>query len=56
MNGLPIAILSIYGYFILCWIVNLVQLLSCNFDAPWRDEVVHAIGLLGPAAGITVWM
>lgn len=47
--------IAIWGYFVVCWVVNLVMLLSCDFQEPWKDEIVHAIGLIGPAAGITVW-
>lgn len=56
-SGLGIALIPIimWGYFGLCWIVNLVQLLHCDFEGPWKQEIIHAIGLVGPAAGITVW-
>lgn len=39
------------------WVINLVQLLRCDFAAPWRDEIIHGIGvLIPPAALFTVWM
>ena len=53
--GLAFAPLLIWGYFLVCWIVNLVILLKCDFEGPWKEEIIHAIGLIGPAAGITVW-
>jgi hypothetical protein len=46
---------AVWLYFIVSWIINLVKLISCDFEGPWKDEIVHAIGLIGPAAGITVW-
>jgi len=39
------------------WVINLFQLLNCDFYSPWRDEIIHGIGLLVPPASlITVWM
>jgi len=46
----------IWLYFVVCWIVNLVKLLNCDFEGPsWKEEIIHAIGLIGPAAGVTAW-
>lgn len=56
MKNLGLIALSIWAYFIICWVVNLVKLLQCDFAEPWKDEIVHAIGLIGPCAGITAWM
>ena len=53
--GLALLPIIIWLYFIVCWIVNLVKLLNCDFEGPWKEEIIHAIGLIGPAAGITVW-
>jgi hypothetical protein len=38
------------------WIVNLVKLVNCDFVAPWRDEIIHLVGLIPPAALVTAWM
>ena len=44
-------------FFAVCWIVNLVKLLRCDFDAPYREEIIHAIGLVvAPASIITCWL
>ena len=53
--GLSLIPLLIWGYGIVAWIVNLVMLLNCDFAEPWKEEIVHGIGLIGPAAMITVW-
>ena len=45
----------LWGYFGVCWIVNIIQLISCDFEPSYKEEVIKAIGLIGPAAGITVW-
>jgi hypothetical protein len=54
-NSLGLIAFGIWGYFVICWIVNVVKLVNCDFEGPWKDEIIHAIGLIGPAAGITAW-
>jgi hypothetical protein len=56
MRNLSFLMILVWLYGITAWIVNLVMLLNCNFAGPWRDEIVHGIGLIGPIAMITVWM
>jgi hypothetical protein len=46
--GLAFMPLLIWLYFIICWIVNLVILLKCDFEGPWKEELLHAIGIFGP--------
>lgn len=53
--GLAMIPIAIWLYFIICWIVNLVKLLNCDFEGPWKEEIIHAIGLIGPVAGVTAW-
>lgn len=56
ISGLGLLLL-IYGYFIICWIVNIVQLFKCDFASPYKDEIIHAIGVfIPPLSGITVWL
>jgi hypothetical protein len=44
-------------YFIIAWVVNLVQLLSCDFsNHSWKQEIVHGIGLIPVVSGVTCWM
>ena len=48
--------LVIYGYGIITYIINLVQLFNCDFDAPYKDELIKGIGALFPPLNcITVW-
>lgn len=47
MKKLGTIAILIWLYFIICWIANLVILLQCDFDGPWKEEIIHAIGLLG---------
>ena len=38
------------------WLVNLFKLTECDFNAPYRCETVHGIGIFPPAALVTVWL
>ena len=43
-------------YLIISWIVNLVKFFNCDFDSPYKDEIIHGIGiLLAPLSMITCW-
>ena len=37
------------------WLGNLYKLTQCDFDKPYKGEIIHAVGLAGPAALVTVW-
>jgi len=46
----------IWAYFAICWVINLFKFLGCDFDSPWKEEVIHGIGVFTFfPAGITVW-
>jgi hypothetical protein len=47
--------LAFWLYMGIAWIVNLVKLLSCDFDAPYKEEFIHAIGMLPGVSMITCW-
>jgi len=38
-----------------CFFVNLYKLTQCDFESPYKCEVIHAIGLFPPASLIVVW-
>ncbi len=54
-SGFLIFILLLWAYGIIAWIVNLVKLLGCDFEAPYKDEIIHLIGLVPGASMITCW-
>lgn len=37
------------------WAVNFYKLTSCDFESPYKCEVVHGVGILPPVALITSW-
>ena len=56
MDRLPIFMLLVYIYIGLCWIVNLVQFFSLDFEPSYKAEIIKGIGIfVVPASGVTVW-
>lgn len=37
------------------YIVNAMKLSDCDFESPYRCELIHVIGLIPPAQVVTVW-
>ena len=37
------------------YIWNFIKLTNCDYDAPYKCEVIHAIGLMPPLQILTVW-
>ena len=41
---------------IVSWIINLIKLINCDFDAPYKEEILHLIDVCIPGASlITCW-
>lgn len=40
-----------------CWVVNVVQLVNCDWDndGNWKGEIIHGVGLIPYASLVTVW-
>lgn len=38
------------------WPVNIYQLTQCDFEAPYKCEVIHSAGLIPLASPVTVWV
>lgn len=51
----PIITLLIYGYLIITWVINLIQLFNCDFQPNYKNEIIHALGIIFPINAITVW-
>jgi hypothetical protein len=56
MQLFGVLMVAIWVFVASCWCINVVKLTECDFEAPYRCEVVHLIGLVGPASIVTVWM
>lgn len=40
---------------LVAWVFNIIALTECDFAAPYKCEVIHAVGIVPPAALVTVW-
>lgn len=38
------------------WIVNINKLIDCDFEAPYKAEVIHSIGLVPIISVVTAWV
>jgi hypothetical protein len=48
--------LLLWGYAVVAWVINIIKLLSCDFTGPvWKEEIIHAIGLIPGVSMITCW-
>ena len=52
--ALLIIIISIFA--VIAWFINLAQLINCDWQEPWKGEIIHGIGLVPYAALITIWI
>jgi hypothetical protein len=56
MRKLALIPFLIWAYVLVAWIVNIVKLLNCDFEGPvWKEEIIHAIGLIPGVSMITCW-
>ncbi|MDK9709202.1 MAG: hypothetical protein OEL83_19335 [Desulforhopalus sp.] len=35
---------------------NFIKLISCDFEAPYKAEIIHGIGIVPAVGGITGWL
>lgn len=38
------------------WVKNLIKLSECDFEAPYKAEIIHAVGIIPPVGMITGWL
>ena len=56
MKILSVIFIGIWLLVAVSWISNIVKLVGCDFETPYKCEVIHVIGLLPPASVVTVWL
>lgn len=39
-----------------CWFGNFYKFVNCDFTAPYKGEIIHAVGLVPLLSIVTVWM
>jgi len=48
---------AIVIFFLIGWVMNIVKLCKCDFDRPYKAEVIRAVGAaVPPVGGIVGWM
>ena len=48
--------LAIAIFVIACWVVNLVKFTECDFEDPYKSEIIHGVGVVFPPASVvTCW-
>lgn len=49
-------VILFYIYLGVAWVVNLIKFIGCDFASPWKDEIVHGVGVFFALPSlITVW-
>jgi len=38
------------------WVKNIIKLSSCDFEAPYKAEIIYCIGLIPPVGAVTGWL
>lgn len=44
-------VLSITG-----WVKNIIKLTKCDFERPYKAEIIHGIGLFPPIGAVCGWI
>jgi len=56
MQRLQLAIIIVWLAIGVSWIVNLTKLIKCDFQQPYKAEVVRLVGIIPPVAIVTAWV
>jgi len=38
------------------WVKNIIKLTRCDFEKPYKAEIIHAAGLFPPVGAVTGWL
>ena len=56
MRNMKTGVFIFYLLYFVSWIFNLIQLCMCDFDAPYKEEIIHAVGVFVPYTSfVTMW-
>lgn len=42
-------------WFVASWATNFYKLTECDFNEPYKCEVIHGVGVIPPFAFVTAW-
>ena len=51
MNKAVVAYLLVVLLLIVGWVMNLVAFCRCDFEAPYKAEIIRAVGVVVPPVG-----
>lgn len=49
-------ILLIIVLMVVGWVKNVVKLSNCDFDAPYKCEIIHGVGVIPMVGVVTGWL
>lgn len=49
-------IIALWIFVAVSWFTNLFKLTECDFEAPFKCEAVHGIGLIPVVSVVTAWI
>ena len=55
MNIIKLLVVLFWIACIAAWPINAYRLAKCDFQSPYKGEVVHGIGIFFPTFIITAW-
>jgi hypothetical protein len=56
MKGLQLFGVILVIVFVTGWVKNIIKLSECDFEAPYKAEVIYAVGLFPLVGAITGWI
>ncbi len=56
MKGMFVILLLVVVFIAVGWVKNLIKLTDCDFQSPYKCEVVHTIGIVPVVGMITGWI
>ena len=50
---IPVVLVLVVG---VGWVKNLIKLVDCDFEAPYKAEAIHTLGIIPPVGMVTGWL
>jgi len=55
-KGILLFYIALIGVMGTGYVKNVIKLSDCDFEAPYKSEVIHGIGLFPPIGAVTGWL
>jgi len=56
MKGMMIVMVLIIIIIFTGWVKNIIKLSNCDFEAPYKAEIIYGVGLIPPVGAVTGWL